>query len=79
MGVLETGPNINDVDGVYERLLSLHDGRTLEDSFRIAARLNLILINHVGDRAVIDDALARATLPPADGEASAPDSEGGTQ
>ena len=63
MGALETAPNLADVDGIYERLLGLHDQQTLEDSFRIAARLNLILINHIGDPAVIDDALARAALP----------------
>lgn len=60
MAVLETGPNLADVDGIYERLLALHDGHTLEDSLRIAARLNLILINHIGDRAVIDQAFACA-------------------
>ena len=60
MAALETAPNIDGVDDVYERLLSLHDGRTLEDSFRIAARLNLILLNHIGDRTVIDQAFAHA-------------------
>ena len=60
MDTLETAPNIHGVDDVYERLLALHDGRTLEDSFRVAARLNLILINHIGDRRVIDQAFACA-------------------
>lgn len=60
MASLEIAPNLADVDDIYERLLALHDGRTLEDSFRIAARLNLILLNHIGDRAVIDEAFARA-------------------
>lgn len=63
MATLETAPNLADVDGIYERLLALHDGRTIEDSFRIAARLTLILINHVGDQAVIDEAFARAAAP----------------
>lgn len=58
MASLTVAPNIAGVDDVYERLLALHDGRTLEDSFRIAARLNLILLNHIGDRAVIDQAFA---------------------
>lgn len=70
MGHLNTAPNIDGVDDVYARLLALHDGRTLEDSFRIAARLNLILLNHIGDRAVIDEAFAfAASAPPLEGNA----------
>lgn len=61
---LDLSPNLHDVDDVYARLLTLHDGRTLEDSFRIAARLNLILINHIGDRTVIDAACALAERKP---------------
>ena len=80
MAALQTTLNLHGVDDVYERLLALHDGRTLEDSFRIAARLNLILINHVGDRAVIDQAFACAARPltpaPAEAGASDPASEG---
>lgn len=63
MATLDIAPNIDDVDDVYEQLLALHEGRSLEDSFRIAARLNLILINHIGDRTVIDAAFARAAPP----------------
>lgn len=63
MAALRTYPNIERVDDLYAKLLSLHDGRTLEDSFRIAARLNLILLNHIGDAAAIDEAFARAVDP----------------
>lgn len=66
MAKLNTAPNIAGVDDVYERLLALHAGRTVEESVRVAARLNLILINHIGDRAVIDEAFARAALPVAE-------------
>lgn len=67
---LVVAPNVHGVDDVYARLLALHDGRTLEDSFRIAARLNLILINHIGDRAMIDEAFAfAANGPPLEGNA----------
>ncbi len=64
MATLNIAPNIDGVDDVYERLLALHEGHTLEDSFRIAARLNLILLNHIGDRAVIDQAFALAKKEP---------------
>ncbi len=63
MAMLVIAPNIDGVDDVYERLLALHEGGAPEDSLRIAARLNLILINHIGDRAVIDEAFARAAAP----------------
>lgn len=63
MTVLRTHPNLSDVDDVYEQLLAMHDGRGIEDSLRIAARLNLILLNHIGDRAVIDAAFALAGSP----------------
>lgn len=76
MAALEIAPNIDGVDDVYEQLLSLHDGRTLEDSLRIAARLNLILINHIGDRTVIEQALRHAAATSAAEGADAPASEG---
>ncbi|WP_447726312.1 DUF2783 domain-containing protein [Sphingomonas koreensis] len=64
MAGLITDPNINGVDDVYERLIAALDGRSLEDSLKVAVRLNLILINHVGDREVIEGALALAAGQP---------------
>lgn len=53
-------PNIADADGIYERLIALHHGRSEEDSMAVNARLILLLINHIGDPDVVDEALVRA-------------------
>lgn len=59
---LVTTPNIEDPDGFYAELLSVHEGRTKDDSEALNARLVLILANHIGDREVLREAL-RAALP----------------
>lgn len=54
---LNTQPNIADPDGFYSELLAAHDGLSDEDSAALNARLILILCNHIGERAVLTDAL----------------------
>ncbi|HOA93584.1 MAG TPA: DUF2783 domain-containing protein [Quisquiliibacterium sp.] len=53
-------PNIPDPDGFYEALIDSQ--RLLDDTQAEAmnARLILILANHIGDRAVLDEALRLA-------------------
>ncbi len=53
-------PNIQDPDGFYAELLAVHQGRDDADSQALNARLILILANHVGDRAVLRQALELA-------------------
>lgn len=60
---LVADPNITDPDGVYQRLIALHKDRSEEDSRRINARLILLLINHVGDREAIMEAMELAGRP----------------
>jgi hypothetical protein len=57
---LITTPNIADTDGFYAALLAAHTGLTETESDALNARLVLVLANHVGDRAVLDQALALA-------------------
>ena len=57
---LITTPNLPDPDAAYAALLAAHKGLTEAQSHALNARLILILMNHVGDRAVIDEALALA-------------------
>jgi Protein of unknown function (DUF2783) len=57
---LKTDLNLADPDGVYEALIELHRGLTPEQSKLLNAKLILLLINQVGDRAVIDAAFAKA-------------------
>ena len=54
---LVTTQNLPDVDGVYEKLIELHEGRSEDDSMRVNARLILLLINHIGDREVALEAM----------------------
>lgn len=57
---LNTQPNIADADGFYAALLAAHRGLTEAESHAMNARLVLVLANHVGSRAVLDQALALA-------------------
>lgn len=57
---LITSPNLDDPDGVYERLLAVHDGLSDEESAALNARLILILVNHIGNPRVLSEALALA-------------------
>lgn len=54
---LVTEPNLNDTDGFYERLIAAHEGLDAEASRRLNAKLVLLLANHIGNRAVLDEAL----------------------
>jgi Protein of unknown function (DUF2783) len=57
---LITTPNIADADGFYAALLAAHKGLTEGESHALNARLVLVLANHVGDRAVLDQAIILA-------------------
>jgi hypothetical protein len=60
---LERELKIEDSDGVYAAIIEAHQGLNLEQSAALNARLVLLLANHIGDSAVIREALARASLP----------------
>lgn len=60
MSRLITTPNIPDTDGFYAGLLAAHRGLSEAGSHALNARLVLVLANHVGDRQVLDQALALA-------------------
>ena len=61
MSNLNLEPNIKNVDDFYEQLLSIHDGKSKENSDAINAKLILILANHIGDETVLTAALAAAS------------------
>jgi hypothetical protein len=58
MGKLNTSPNIADADGVYQSLIDAHQGLSDAESMSLNARLILLLINHIGDRTVVEEAIA---------------------
>ncbi|WP_372886054.1 DUF2783 domain-containing protein [Shimia sp.] len=53
-------PNIPGADDFYAELLAAHEGLDKAASDALNARLVLILANHIGDRAILSQALAAA-------------------
>jgi len=62
MTALKTEANIKGPDEFYAELLSVHEGLSKEQSDALNARLILLLANHIGDRAVLSEALKAAAL-----------------
>jgi hypothetical protein len=60
MTTLFTDPNLPDADGFYEQLIATHHGLSDADSALVNAKLVLLLANHIGDPAVLAQALAAA-------------------
>lgn len=60
MSELNLSANINGADDFYAELLSIHEGRSKTDSDAINARLILLLANHIGDRAILSEAMQKA-------------------
>ena len=60
---LNTQLNLVDPDGTYQMIVAAHRGLSANDAAALNARLVLLLANHIGDRAVIEEALRTAALP----------------
>jgi hypothetical protein len=58
--MLSTDPNLDDPDAFYEALIEAHRDLEPAQSHALNARLVLLLANHVGDGAVLREALAAA-------------------
>ena len=63
--MLNTQAHMASYDDFYEALLNAHQGLSTEDSHSLNARLVLLLSNHIGDMAVLTEALrlARGSSP----------------
>lgn len=57
-------PNINGADDFYADLLNAHEGLSSAESEAYNARLILVLANHIGNRTILQQALATAALNP---------------
>lgn len=57
---LKHQPHITDPDGFYEELIHAQRDLSDEQADTLLAKLVLILSNHVGDRAVLSEAIALA-------------------
>lgn len=60
MADLVIEPNLAAPDDFYEALIEMHRDLTPEQSQLVNAKLILLLANHVGDLAVLRDAMTRA-------------------
>jgi hypothetical protein len=58
--MLNSEPNIADPDGFYQELIDLHRGLSDAQSALLNAKLVLLLANHIGDMAVLREAMAAA-------------------
>lgn len=60
MAKLNSSRNLARPDDLYARLIQAHEGKTKAQSDAFNARLILLLMNHIGDEAVIAEALRLA-------------------
>ena len=60
---LNLAPVIADPDGFYAELIDSQRDLDEEQALRMNARLILLLANHVGDRAVLSEAIRTARNP----------------
>lgn len=65
MAGLITSSNLSHPDDIYQKLIDLHEGCDEAESRKRNAKLILILANHIGDPALIAEAidLAASTSP----------------
>lgn len=61
--MLITTPNLTRPDESYAQLIATHDGLSEAESHALNARLILILMNHIGDHAVLAEAMRLARDP----------------
>ncbi|MFN4203201.1 MAG: DUF2783 domain-containing protein [Tabrizicola sp.] len=61
--MLITTPNLTRPDESYAALIGAHEGLSEADSHALNARLILILMNQIGDHAVLAEALRLARDP----------------
>ena len=60
MSALNVEPNFDDADAFYAALINAHRDLSDADSTLLNARLVLLLANHIGNGAVLRDALEKA-------------------
>ncbi len=63
---LNTDPNLASPDKFYEALINMHRGLSDDQSEIVNARLILVLANHIGDLAILGQAMkiARGDVSP---------------
>jgi hypothetical protein len=54
--ILNLEPAFSDADAVYQDIIDMHKGLSDEESKAANAKLVLLLVNHIGDPAIIAEA-----------------------
>jgi len=62
--MINLSPNIPDPDGFYQELIDSQRDMTDAEAEMMNCKLILILANHIGDRAVLRQAIATAAAKP---------------
>jgi hypothetical protein len=62
MARLDTSSRLDDPDALFAALMEVHRGLSPDASRRLDARLILLLANHIGDAAVLAEAIAAARV-----------------
>ncbi len=62
---LQRNPNLTDADSIYNAIIDAHRGLNDAESAVLNARLVLVLANHIGNEAVIREAIEVARNAPA--------------
>lgn len=62
---LNTAANITDRDGFYQELIDSQRDMSDEEASLMNCKLVILLANHIGDRTVLSEAIARAGGKPA--------------
>jgi hypothetical protein len=57
---LKREPNVGDFDGLYAAIIEAHSDLSEKESAALNARLILLLANHIGDEAVVREAITVA-------------------
>lgn len=60
MTKLNLDPNFDNADDFYAALLAAHEGLSEDEMHAFNARLILTLANHIGDQAILQEALDAA-------------------
>lgn len=60
MSALNLAPNLTGHDDLYAALVQMHDGLSEAESLRVWSRFALVLMNHIGEREVIAQAITVA-------------------
>lgn len=58
--ILRTEPNLRDPDKMYQTIIDTFENVPDKEAMALSARLILLLVNHIGEEDVVEEAIAAA-------------------